>query len=235
MISTEFVDCVNCKSRNKSVFCTLENPELEALNDAKKCILFKKGEIILHEGSYPRGLYCVSSGKVKVVQLGVDGKEQIVHLAGSADALGFRAIISGDKYSCSAVALEDCSICFIPKEVFFSVVEKNPKVAMQVMHLFSKVLKQAEKQITNIAQRPVKERIAQCLLLLKECYGYEPDKKTLNVTLTREELANLSGTARETAIRLLFDLKEEKIIDLPGKKIAILNEKELIHIANLTD
>lgn len=221
--------------RFKSIFCELNTDEAHLLDLTKKCIKYKKGEFIFHEGAYPRGLYCVYNGKIKVTQVGVDGKEQIVHLAKNADVMGYRAILGGDKYSCSAIALEDSLLCFIPKDVFFSLVEKNSKVALQVIHLFSKELRDAEKKITSIAQRPVKERIAQSLLLLKECYGLEKDGCTINISITREEIANISGTTRETAIRILFELKDDTIIDLPGKKIKILRPDALLKIANVFD
>ena len=228
-------ECVDCSVRFKSIFCDLNTDEAQVLNSAKNSVIYKKGQFIFREGSYPRGLYRVSSGKIKIIQIGVDGKEQIVHLAKDADVMGYRAILSGDKYSCSGVAMEDSSLCFIPKNVFFSLVEKNSKVALQVIHLFSKELKEAEKQITTIAQRPVKERIAQSLLLLKESYGFEKDGCTINIVITREEIANISSTTRETAIRVLFELKEDKIIALSGKKIKILQHDALIKAANVFD
>ncbi len=235
MPKKEYSDCVNCNVRFKSIFCELNTGEVQLLNSARNTIIYKKGQPIFHEGSYPRGLYCVNSGKIKITQIGIDGKEQIVHLAKDADVMGYRAILSGDKYSCSAVAMEDSSLCFIPKDIFFSLVEKNSKVALQVIHLFSKELKEAEKKITNIAQRPVKERIAQCLLLLKECYGFEKDGCTIDIIITREEIANISGTTRETAIRSLFELKEDKVIELFGKKIKILHHNALLKTANVFD
>lgn len=235
MPKTEHSDCANCNVRFKSIFCELNMGEVLLLNSHKDCIIYKKGQTIFHEGSYPRGLYCVNEGKIKVTQLGIDGKEQIVHLAKDADVMGYRAILSGDKYSCSAVALEDSLLCFIPKDIFFSLVEKNSKLAFQVIHLFSKELKEAENKITNTAQRPVKERIAQCLLLLKERYGFKQDDCTINIVITREEIANISGTTRETATRVLFGLKEDQIIELSGKKIKILNHKTLLKIANVFD
>ena len=235
MILIEHPKCVDCKVRSESIFCELNKVEVELLNSEKKCFSYKKGESIFREGYYPRGLYCVHAGKAKVTQMGVDGKEQIVHLAKNSDVMGYRAILSGDKYSCSAVAIEDSLLCFIPKDTFFSLVEKNSKLAFQVINLFSKELKEAENKITNTAQRPVKERVAQCLLLLKDRYGFKQDGCTINVIITREEIANISGTTRETATRVLFGLKENQVIDLSGKKIKILQHKALLKIANVFD
>jgi CRP/FNR family transcriptional regulator len=234
MSKTTHPDCVNCSLRSKSIFSELNTGEAHSLSFSKTCVVYKKGQSVFHEGSYPRGLYCVNSGKIKITQTGYDGKEHIIHLAKDADVMGYRAILSEDKYSCSAVALEESRLCFIPKDVFFSMVEKNSKVALQLIHLFSKELKEAEKKITR-TQQPVKERIAQGLLLLKERYGFENDGSTIDVSVTREEIANISGTTRETAIRALFELKEDKIIGLYGKKIKVLQQTELIRAANIFD
>ena len=232
MKRNENPDCKTCAVYPKSVFCALKNAELEVLNQSKSCQQFKKGEYVFRQGSYPRGLHCINNGKLKLIQEGADGKEQILHLAKSADIMGYRAILSGDRYSCSAIAVENSSICFIPNETFFYLIDGNSRIALQIIHLFSKELKIAESKITHMAQRPAKERIAQSLLQLKENYGFENDGKTLNILLSREEIANISATTRETVTRILFDLKNKGIIELQGKKIKILEINSLLTIAN---
>lgn len=227
------LSCAQCPVISKSIFCNLATQNIELLNNKKHKSSFKKGDFIFHEGSHPKYLFCVASGKVKLIQLGKEGKEQIIHMAGSGDVMGYRAILSNDKYSCSAIAMDDTVLCTIPRKDFISLVEKSPEVALQVIHLFSKELKEAEKKITTIAQRPIKERIAQSLLLLKEHYGFENDGCTINITITREEIANYTGTTRETAIRTLTELSKEHIIELVGKKIKILSAEGLIKAANI--
>ena len=208
---------------------------MELMDSLKSCQIIKKGQTIFEEGNYPHGLYCVNNGKIKVTQTGIDGKEHIVHLSKDGDVMGYRAVLSGDKYSCSAVALEQSSICFIPTKVFISMVEKDPKLAFKIIHLFSDELKTAERKITDIAQKSVKERLAQGLLLLKESYGLESDNSTINILMTREDIANMVGTARETVIRLLFELDREGTIGLVGKKIKILDQNKLLRLANIFD
>jgi CRP/FNR family transcriptional regulator len=103
------------------------------------------------------------------------------------------------------------------------------------MKLLASDLKDAENKITNLAQKPVIERLAEAILMLKEYYGFVKDENLLNITITREEIANIVGTATETAIRILSELKREGIIALDGKKIKILNIDALIKLANLYD
>lgn len=205
------------------------------MDSTKVCQFFKKGQPIFAEGAYPHGVYCINSGKVKVTQTGVDGREHIMHLAKDGDVMGYRAVLSGDKYSCSAVALENSSVCFISTKVFIAMVEKDPKLAFKIIHLFSNELKNAERNITDIAQKSVKERLAQGLLLLKESYGLESDNATLNIIMTREDIASIVGTARETVIRLLFELEREGILALNGKKIKMLDQSKLLRLANVID
>lgn len=216
----------------QSIFQELDADELQQLLSVARCILLKKGEPVFTEGTYPRGLYYVNQGKIKVIQTGLDGKEQIVHFAKDADIMGYRALLSDDQYSCSAVAMVNSSVYFIPKTYFFSLLENNSKFAMKLLNLFSKELKEAEKKITSIAQRPVKERIAQSILQLINYYGFEKDDCTMAIVITREEIANISGTSRETVIRVLTEFQEENILELSGKKIKILQPAALRRVAN---
>lgn len=228
-------NCYKCNARLKSVFCELNPEEIQLLNSSKKHTVYKKGQVIFNEGVRPRGLFCVHEGKVKITQLGVDGKEQIIHLAKDGDILGYRAILSNDNYSCTATAIENSSLCFVPSNLFTGMVEKNPKLTFEILRLFSNELKVAERNITDLAQKSVKERLAQSILLLKESYGFEKDSCTINITITREEIASIVGTARETIIRFLSELHKDKVIELTGKKIKIIQYQKLIMAANIFD
>lgn len=227
--------CSQCETRIRSVFCKAEVRDLDAIDEHKNLVEFKKGQEIFNQDGKPHGLFCISKGKVKIHQLGSEGKEQIVRMAKEGDIIGYRSLLSGDRYACSATALDQATVCFIPKETFFKVLEDNSQVAFSVMNLLSHDLEKAEHKLTDINQRPVKERLAEALLFLKETYGFESDNQTLNIVLSREDIASLVGTARETAIRFLSELKDEGVLDLEGKKIKILNIAQLVRLANVID
>ncbi len=229
-----FEDCVACKTRSNSVFAALSGDNLQDLSNNRVCYKVDKGDYVFKEGTYPTGLYCVHQGKLKVVHMGVDGKEKIVHMVRNGNVMGYRAVLSGEKLSCSAVALEDSQLCFIPKNVFLALLEKSHKLALEVLHMVSTELRQAEKTITDLSSLPAKQRIAQALILLKERFGFAEDGKTLAVSLSREELANLAGTTRETVIRVLTAFDNLKIIELQAKKIKVLQLKKLIEAADVT-
>lgn len=115
------------------------------------------------------------------------------------------------------------------------ILQKDGVLSMEIMKLLSDDLRKAEISITHLAQKPVRERLAEALLFIKETYGFETDNSTLNLKLSREELANLVGTATETVIRLLSEFKSDSIISLEGKKIKIISIHKLVSTANLDD
>lgn len=227
--------CDHCASRLCSVFNELSGEEMEKINHSKGGNLYRRGQNIFYEGTRPSGLYCINSGKVKIYKIDHTGKEQIVRLAKAGDILGYRSLISGELYSSFAAPLEDSLICFIPKNVFFNLLHSNSNLSMKIMRMLSQDLKSAENRIANMAQKPVRERLAETLLILREFYGLEDDEATLGVALTREDLANVVGTATETVIRLLSEFKHDRIIDLKGRKIKILDPILLVKTANIYD
>jgi len=235
MNKIENPDCQHCSARFKSIFCRLSDDEMLSLNNKKECRQFKKGENIFDEGRAANAIYCINNGKIKITQLGEEGKEQILHLVGEGDVIGYRSVLSGEPYSVSATALDECSVCQIPKSMFQQMIESDNQLAMEVIKILSDDLKFAERNITEFAQKPVKERIAEALLFIKETYGFEKDGITLNVNLTREEIANIVGTATETTIRVLSEFKKQNILELKGRQIRIIDLSALLNIANVHD
>ncbi len=227
--------CDECRSRFENVFCTLTTAQVSEMTSEKNCSIYKKGQIIFNEGNRPGGMYCINKGKIKIYQRGEGGKEQILRLAKEGDILGYRSLISGEAYSATATVMEDATVCFIPKKLFFDFLETNSDLSTKMMQLLSHDLKDAENRLTGLAQKPVRERMAEVLLLLKEFYGIEEDNTTIKATLTREDIANIVGTATETAIRNLSDIKNEKLIELSGKQIKIINLPQLIKTAHIYD
>lgn len=228
----DHIHCSICPNRNGSIFCSTGEEVLNNVSDTKSCITYKKGEVIFHEGGHSFGIYCIHSGKIKLSISGEDGKEQIVRLAKQGDVLGYRAVISNERYGATAVTLEDSNLCFIPKEQFLQAIKTDNHLGFETMKFLSHQLGEAEQKLTHLAQKPVRERLAESLLFLKDTYGYEEGTQYISVQLSREDIANLVGTATETAIRILSELNRDHIIDLKGKKISILDEKELNRVAN---
>lgn len=231
----EIPHCQTCQPRLQSIFSEISKEDIDKLSLHKGCNFHSAGQVLFQEGGYPAGLYCINRGKIKLYKIGKDGKEQIVRLAKDGDVVGYRALISGEAYSASAAVLEDAAICFIPKDTFLSLIKESTSFNARVMQLLCHDLAMAEQRELSLAQRSVKERLAETLLMLKEFYGVDVDRETLKGTFTREDLANMVGTATETVIRLLSELNKKKIIGLDHKKIRILNPTALLHITHVFD
>jgi CRP-like cAMP-binding protein len=231
---TEIPHCSSCSAFSGSSLKSLSNCEIENFEASKSCSVFKKGQIILHEGNRTQGVYCIHKGKVKISRMGPEGKDQIIRFAKDGDLLGYRSLLSGESLSASMVALEDTQVCFMPKNLMFEFIETNPRFSLDLMKLACHDLGEAGRLITNMAQKNVRERLAEILLMLKNIFG-EDEEGYLNVSLTREEYANMVGTATETVIRLLSDFKSNDIIDAKGRKMRILKHLELVKIGNVYD
>lgn len=227
--------CKHCAERFTNVFCKAKFDSMDAIEKEKICTSYKKGDSIFKEGSRPFGVFCLNKGKVKLVRTGDDGREHIVRLVRPGDPLGYRSLLSGDKYSASAVAIEDCNVCFVPKDLFLGILSSDHELSLEMMRLLSDDLGKAEQHLTHLAQKPVRERVAEALLFIKETYGFEGDEITINASFSREDIANIVGTATETVIRLLSEFNKEELIKLSGKKIAILNLEKLVKVANVFD
>jgi len=232
---TKVPECKACNIKKHCIFSNLESRYLGEISKNKDFNFYKKGSIIFHENNYPQGVYGIYEGKVKVYKTSEVGKEHILRLAKTGDVLGYRSVITGEKHGVSARVLEDCRVCFIPKNLFIESLKNSINLTHKVIEILSLDLKNAESKIIDLVQKSVKERVAASILLLKNFYGMEKDKKTINTTLSRGDLSDLVGTATESLIRSLAEFKKNKILALNGKKIMILNVKLLEKIANLMD
>jgi CRP/FNR family transcriptional regulator len=209
----------------KSLFGVFSNDEVEHLEAHSDCNYFKKNQFLFLEASYPRGVYCINQGRVKIFKRGDEGKEQIIHIAKAGDLVGFRAMFSGEPYNVSAETLEESNICFIGKDEFLSMMDSNPTLRNGIIKELSKELADRAEFITNMAQKSVRERLAFALILLMDIYENEP------INLSREDMANFVGTATETLIRLLKDFKEEGLIEVQTRKLIVLDAKRLMDVA----
>jgi len=153
-------------------------------------------------------------------------KNKLLNLLKVGDILGQRSILSDEPVGLNATALEDMHVCFIPKGDILDTIRENTQFSLNVMKVISHQLNQANTLISQMAQKPVKDRLAETLLNLEDIFGID-NEECIDVILTREEIANTIGTATESAIRLLSNLKKDGIIDLIGKKIKIVDKSTL--------
>lgn len=227
--------CQDCPSRMEGIFCDLDDEKLNDIGAHKVTNLYKKGQTLFVEGNPPYGLYCISSGNVKVSKVGPSGKENIVRLAGPGDVLGHRSIFTDQYYSATATALEDTRVCFLDKKYIIEKVENEPSVSKNIMFRLGRDLGASETKIASLSQKSVFERTAELLLLLASSHQeVVSEGKKITLKLTREEMASYLGTSSETLIRCLSELKSEDVIGQEGKNIIIKDEEKLLEFANLS-
>jgi CRP-like cAMP-binding protein len=204
----------------------LTEEELSRISDCKTFISFKKGDIIFKEGDALNGVYCIRNGACKLSKLSANGKDQIVKLVVRGDMLGQRSVVSGESANLSAIALDDMDLCFIPKSEIVKNLHENTNFSFEMLKLMALDLKLADDIIVDMAQKSVKQRLAETLIYLHDNFG-EDKNNMLNVILSREDFAGIVGTATESAIRVLSQFKKDKLISTIGKRIKIENIEEL--------
>ena len=221
--------CENCIIRQFNSLRAMSKEELKQVSDSKTTRTLKKGDALFEEGDRLNGVYCVRNGISKLSKLSANGKDQIVKLATKGEVMGQRSVIAEELTNLSAVAVSDMEICFIPKESITNTLHKNPNFTLEVLRHMAHDLKEADDVIVNMSQKNVKQRIAEALLYLKN-FG-ETEDGYLKLTLSREDIANVVGTATESAIRIMSEYRKKGYIQTSGKKIAIKDERKLRDLA----
>ncbi|OGS70439.1 MAG: Crp/Fnr family transcriptional regulator [Flavobacteria bacterium RIFCSPLOWO2_12_FULL_31_7] len=218
--------CEQCIVREFSALKALNKDELIRIADCKTSYVVKKGETIFDEGDSLNGIYCIKDGVCKLSKLSDNGKDQIVKLVKKGELLGQRSLISEESTNLSAIAIEDMQVCFIPKQEILQFFNENNQFSLNMMKSVCGDLKDADDNMVNLAQKTVKQRLAETLLKLESDFGSNDDG-SLKLQLSRDEIAGMIGTATESCIRLLSEFNKEGWISLQGKKITITNKKEL--------
>jgi len=221
--------CEQCIIRQFNSLKSLTKDELVRISGCKTTKTIKKGEVIFEEGDKLNGVYCVKDGICKLSKLSANGKDQIVKLVVKGELLGQRSLISDERANLQAIALNDMEVCFIPKAEIINDLKKNPSFTYDVLQQMAHDLKDADDIIVNMAQKPVRRRMAEVLVNIEASFGTNADG-TLSVLLSREDFASLVGTATESAIRVLSQFKKEGLISTVGKQIKIENLEELKRI-----
>lgn len=200
--------------------------DLKKLSADRRSKVYKKKEVIFSEEGIPVFLYFLVKGKVKVYRSHEYGKELITTLYKEGDFFGYNALLENKPYAETAEALEDSEVCLIPKEDFYALVHNNVNVMRTFIRMLSGNVAEREKQLINLAYSSVRKRVAEALLHLQERYS-QPADTNFSMAISREDLANMVGTATESLIRTLSEFKEDKLIEIKGSNIKILDTAKL--------
>lgn len=222
--------CENCIIRQFNSLRAMSKAELKKVSDSKITKKIKKGDSLFDEGDKLNGVYCVRNGVSKLSKLSPNGKDQIVKLATKGEVMGQRSVIAEESTNLTAIAVNDMEVCFIPKESITTTLHTNPDFTLEILRHMAHDLKEADDVIVNMSQKTVKQRMAEAFLYLRNNFG-EDDEGFLALTLSREDIANVVGTATESAIRIISEFKKKGFIHTSGKKIGISDERKLKELA----
>ena len=191
---------------------------------------FKKNEIIYKESDHPSKMMFLLHGKVKIFKEGM-GHNQIIRVIKPNEMFGYRAFFAEEDYKTNAMAFEPSTVAFIPMTIIAKLMGSCQSLTQSIIKHLSTELGNSDDRTISLTQKHIRGRLAEALVFLKESYGVEEDGSTLNIYLTREDIANLSNMTTSNAIRTLSTFAEEKLISTDGRKIKILKEEELRKIS----
>lgn len=223
----------NWHFNSQAIFTSLSEEDRLALTAHARKEKYDKGTIIFREGGKPVGIYYIESGKVKKYKIDNSGREHIFYVANAGELIGYHAVLADEHYHDAASAIEDSILNFIPVEDFMSVLGRSPDLSRKLLKTLSHEFGVFVNGLSISAQKPVRERVAITLIVLREKYKQEeaPDRPVV-ISISRDDIANMAGTTRENIARVLADLKREKIIDTVGWKIVITDVNKLIEVSN---
>lgn len=204
---------------------------LKELSESREIRSYKKKDEIYKDGGYPKGVYFISKGKVKVFHSSELGKELITELYSEGDFFGYTSLLQEETYTSTATAMEESEIYMLPKDDFFDLLYKNAEISKKFIEILSSNLREKEKHLVELAYNSVRKRVAEALVKLSDKFKKQEDTK-FSMNVTREDIANMVGTATETVIRTLSDFKESGLIEIKGGNITINDYDKLVRMKN---
>lgn len=205
---------------NKNFYELICSENIDVLKSSATLKSYKKGTDIFIEGTYPKGVYILDKGKLKIYQTTFEGEQQIMNIHIQGEIIGYRPLLCDGKYPVTATAIEDCTVTFIPKKHFFTTLENSTLLSNMLLKFLSYEFTVWVNTISNLKQRTVKERLMVNLLVLIEKYRTKK-RWPVHITLSRADLAALIGTSNETLARLLKVLKDDNYIVTKGRTIIV--------------
>ena len=203
--------------------------EMNKLSQDRKSRHYKKKGALFYEGEYPNFLYFINRGKIKTYKMNEDGKELITGLYKEGDFIGYLALLENIEYPESAVALEESDVYLIPRRDFLSLLFTNRDVSARFIKMLSRNLVEKEQELLNLAYNTVRKRVADALLQLRDRYQIDSNE-TFKMAMSRDDLASMVGTAKESVIRTLSEFKNDSLIKIKGSEITILDPVGLLNL-----
>ncbi len=194
---------------------------------------FQKHDVIYEVGSKPCCLYCLAKGKVKIYKEGVSSRQQIIRIVKGKEFFGYRSSFIGENHSMDAAAMEDTTLYCIPLQVAKNIIKANVDISVYFLKELAMHLGNSNEYTVNLTQKHIRGRLAEALLRLKNDLGTLDDGMTLAISVSREDLANLSNMTTSNAIRTLSAFVQEGLVKTDGRRITILDLPQLEMISEM--
>lgn len=219
--------------QTESILAGLDAADRALLLANRQDQVYKKGDTVFREGSFPSGIFYIEKGKVKKFKIDDNRREQIIYVANTGELIGYHALLSQGRHPDSAAALEECILSFIPAEDFLKAIQQSPVLSQRLLKTLAHEFAVLANSLSLFSHKSVRERLALQLIVMREKYKdrFEPGM-VVAIRLSREDLANLVGTARENVVRILAEFKKEGIISTKGSTILVNDVNRLIAIAD---
>jgi len=243
---TELLNAIESRLRKAELIRLNITPDLQGLNtiistaggkdilkdlaDSGNLNQYRKKQTVYTEGHHALRLFYIESGKIKTYKTNDDGKELVTGLYNQGDFFGYVALLEGTAYKETAETMEDSEVAAVPKDDFMHLINSNRDVMQKFVQLLAKNVADKEKQLLGIAYNSLRKKVADALMMLYT--KYKGSNENYMIDLSRENLATIAGTAKESLIRTLSDFKDEKLIDIKSGDILILDEKKLRNMVN---
>jgi CRP-like cAMP-binding protein len=215
--------------RNGAMITDLPEKDLKMISESAKPKLLKRGEILFKQGTTPRSVVWLLSGKAKILQETPGGQRQTVYIYSDGDLIGYRQLIAGEVHPVSAVLLEDSTIMLIPGVIFKGLIDSSPHFARNVLSALARDFTVWMNRMTVFTKFPVKRRLILALLILHEQYRISGSPPGV-ITITRTELSEYVGASLETVVRVLNTLKGKRLLQISGRRIQILDAGGLVEM-----
>ncbi len=215
--------------RNIPMFSELDEEALLEIDNLLQKKTYARNNMILMEEEEGDTLFIIKTGSVKITRISDEGREVILSILSESDFFGEMAIFDGESRSANVVALEDSDILLLKRGDFLNLLEKHPRIAITLLEELATRLRKSDKQIEGLSLSDAESRIAMTIIRLAEELGTIKQGQVIIDKLPfQHDIANMSGTSRETVSRMLKKLEDEGFVMKTGRKISILKYDKFI-------
>jgi CRP/FNR family transcriptional regulator/CRP/FNR family cyclic AMP-dependent transcriptional regulator len=216
---------------NVPLFTNLEKVEREAITSILVKKSFKPDDVIVHEDdSENHTFFIIAEGSVHVTVFTSEGKQTILATLRKGEFFGEMALLDGEPRSASVIAAQSCVLLMIYRRSFLEILQKYPKITIQMLIEMSRRLRRTNRQINTLSLMSVYGRVAEVILTLSKDSGKRFGKMiVIENRPTHQEIAEMAGTSRETVSRVISQLQKKQYISIDRKRMVILDEEKLYY------